>query len=794
MLSEVALNERLKKDFGVELATASKEQIHDSLAALVQEEVVLKSNETLSKNIDKKTINYISIEFLIGNCLENNLWNMEWLDKADKILKKYNTNIEEIIKVENDAGLGNGGLGRLAACFMESLATMGYSAMGHSLLYRYGLFKQKLVNGEQKEYADEWLSRGHFFLDEKKDKAVKVYFDGKLEEFVDYFGVYHYTAKDAICIEAVPYDLMMTGYKLEGNAPLRLWKANYIPEKTEGLNEYETRLQESIRKDVNAINDYLYPADDNDYGKALRLKQEYLLSSASMQNIVNEHIERGHKITSLPKWVAVHLNDTHPVMSVVELMRILLDKYHLSWETSWGIVNRMVTYTNHTVLSESLEVQPMWLIEKHMPRIAIIIKEIDRRFRKELKYEHNFDDERVERMAILSKGKVYMTSLALYASHCVNGVSKIHSDILKDDLLHEFYEIYPDKFINVTNGVSHRKWVANANPELHKFIKKRIGEGYLTDATELKKLEKFAADKESLNDLKKAKIANKKRFAKYLKETQGIDINPLARIDVQAKRIHEYKRQLLNALRIIHLYAELKKNPEWDMTPQTFVFAGKAASSYYMAKRIIKLVSQLAKELENDPVANKKLKIIFVENFSVSVSELLTPATDVSEQISLVGKEASGTGNMKAIFNGALMIDTIDGANIEIMEKCGIDNSFPFGLTEADKDIIDHNGYNPMDYYNSDDRIRTVITYLDNGFNGESFHDISQYLLGETPHRDIYMCLADFGDYIRADALMDQTYRNEEEWYRKTLLSIARNGYFSSDRSIKEYAEKVWKL
>ena len=387
-----------------------------------------------------------------------------------------------------------------------------------------------------------------------------------------------------------------------------------------------------------------------------------------------------------------------------------------------------------------------------------------------------------------------MTSLALYASNCVNGVSKIHSDILKDDLLNDFYEIYPNKFINVTNGVSHRKWVANANPELHKFITKRIGDGYLTNADELKKLEKFAADKETLNELKKVKIANKKRFAKYLKEAQGIDINPLARIDVQAKRIHEYKRQLLNALRIIHLYAELKKNPEWDMTPQTFVFAGKAASSYYMAKRIIKLVSQLAKELDNDPVASKKLKIVFVENFSVSVSELLTPATDVSEQISLVGKEASGTGNMKAIFNGALMIDTIDGANIEIMEECGIDNSFPFGLTVGDKEIIDHNGYNPLDYYNSDERIRTVLAYLDKGFNGESFHDISQYLLGETPHRDIYMCLADFGDYIRADALMDQTYRNEEEWYRKTLLSISRNGYFSSDRSIKEYAEKVWKL
>ena len=788
MLNEKALNKELLKDYNKDLDTASLEEIHDILAKLVAKEVVAKSDKTIASNFNKRTINYISIEFLIGNCLENNLWNMGEYDNVSKILKAHNIAIEDVIKQENDAGLGNGGLGRLAACFLESLATLGYSAMGHCLLYRYGLFKQKIVNGDQKEEADEWLSKGHVWLNEKKEKAVKVQFGGKLEEFVDYYGTYHYKVIDPIYVEAVPYDLVMSGYKLEGNAYLRLWKANYIE------NENHKENAEQIKADVEAINDYLYPADDNEYGKALRLKQEYFLASASIQNIINEYLKTGHRISHIARWMAVHLNDTHPVLMVVELMRILLDEYYMSWDEAWKIVNDTISYTNHTVLSESLEVQPFWLIEKYMPRIANLILEIDRRLRNKLKYDCKYDAAKIENMAVLSNGKVYMTNLAMYASNSVNGVSAIHTEILKYDLLKNYYDLYPNKFVNVTNGVSHRKWVANANPALHKFIVKRVGEGYLKDATLMKELEKYASDAKTLNELKKVKLENKKRFAKYLKETQGITINPEARIDVQAKRIHEYKRQLLNALRIIYLYSELKKNPEWDMTPQTFVFAGKAASSYYMAKRIIRLISQLAKEIDNDPVANKKIKIVFVENFSVSVSEILTPATDVSEQISLVGKEASGTGNMKAIFNGALMMDTIDGANIEIMEKCGIDNSFSFGMRQEEKEALDEKGYFPMEYYNNDERIRRVITYLDNGFNGESFHDISQYLLWETPHRDNYMCLADFADYLRADSLMDMTYRNSDEWYRKTLLSIARNYYFSSDRSIKEYAEKVWKL
>lgn len=793
MLNEEILNKQLLKEYKKNLDNASLSEIHDVLASLVAKEVVNKSNKTIAKNKDRRTINYISIEFLIGNCLENNLWNMGEYEKVEKILKSHKISLSEVIKQENDAGLGNGGLGRLAACFLESLATLGYSAMGHCLLYRYGLFRQKLVNGDQKEEADEWLSKGHIWLNEKKEKSIKVNFGGRLEEFVDYYGTYHYKVVDPICVEAIPCDLVMSGYKLEGNAYLRLWKANYDID-TSDFNEEQKRIYEQNKRDVEAINDYLYPADDNEYGKALRLKQEYFLASASIQNIINEYIEKGYKINDIAKLVAVHLNDTHPVFMVVELMRILLDEYYLSWEEAWGIVNDTISYTNHTVLSESLEVQPYWLVEKYMPRIALLLKEIDRRLRNKLKYDCGYNGAKVESMAVLSNGRVYMTNLALYASNSVNGVSEIHTNILKNDLLRNYCELYPEKFVNVTNGVSHRKWLANANPALHKFITKRIGNGYLQDATLLKELEKYASDKESLKELKKVKLENKKRFAKYLKETQGIEINPNARIDVQAKRIHEYKRQLLNALRIIYLYSELKNNPDWDMTPQTFIFAGKAASSYYMAKRVIKLVSQLAKEIENDPIANKKIKVVFVENFSVTVSELLTPATDLSEQISLVGKEASGTGNMKAIFNGALMIDTIDGANIEIMEKCGIDNSFPFGLTEEGKKEIDRNGYHPMDYYNNDERIRRVITYLDRGFNGESFHDLSQYLLGETSYRDNYMCLADFADYLRADALMDMTYRNEEEWFRKTLLSISRNYYFSSDRSIKDYAEKIWKL
>ena len=794
MLNEEILNKQLLKDFKKDLDSASVEEIHDSLAKLVAAEVVKKSDKTISENRGKRSINYISIEFLIGNCLENNLWNMGEYDKVEKILKAHKISLKDVIKQENDAGLGNGGLGRLAACFLESLATLGYRAMGHCLFYRYGLFKQKIVNGDQKEEADEWLNKGQVWLNEKKEKAVKVNLGGKLEEFVDYFGTYHYKIVDPVCVEAIPVDLVMSGYKLEGNAYLRLWKANYLPSGKKNLTEKEIQIENQRRREVEAINDYLYPADDNEYGKALRLKQEYFLASAAIQNIIKEHIERGHKICTFPKHCAVHLNDTHPVFMVVELMRILLDEYYMSWDDAWKMVGETISYTNHTILSESLEVQPYWLVEKYMPRIAVLLKEIDRRLRDMLKYECGYDGAKVESMAILSNGKVYMTNLAVYASHSVNGVSAIHTDILKNDLLRNYYELYPEKFINITNGVSHRKWLANANPGLDKFITKRVGKDYLTDATLLRKLEKYAADEETLKELKKIKLNNKKRFAAYLKETQGIEINPESRIDVQAKRIHEYKRQLLNALRIIYLYSELKNNPTWDMTPQTFVFAGKAASSYYMAKRVIKLISQLAKQIENDPIANKKIKIVFVENFSVSVSEILTPATDVSEQISLVGKEASGTGNMKAIFNGALMIDTIDGANIEIMEKCGIDNSFAFGLTVEKKAKIDANGYHPIDYYNCDERIRRVITYLDNGFNGESFHDISQYLLGETSYRDNYMCLADFGDYLRADALMDKTYRNSEEWYRKTLLSISRNYYFSSDRSIKEYAKKIWKL
>jgi len=794
MLSEKVLNNELLNDWNKDLDSASIEEIHDTLARLVAKETNEAADKTIAFNKDKRTVNYVSIEFLIGNCLENNLWNMGEYDRVKRILKAHKISLEDVIRKENDAGLGNGGLGRLAACFLESLATLGYSAMGHSLLYRYGLFKQKIVNGDQKEEADEWLNKGQVWLNEKKEKAVKVCFGGKLEEFVDYYGTYHYKIVDPICVEAIPCDLVMSGYKLEGNAYLRLWKANYIPNNNENLTDEEKRRNEEIGREVSAINDYLYPADDNEYGKALRLKQEYFLASASIQNIINEYLEKGNRINDVAKLVAIHLNDTHPVFMVVELMRILLDDYYLSWEEAWTIVNETISYTNHTVLSESLEVQPLWLVEKYMPRIAVLLKEIDRRLRDLLKYDRHYDGARVENMAIISNGKVYMTNLAIHASKSINGVSEIHTEILKNELLRNYYELYPTKFVNVTNGVSHRKWLASANPELHKFITKRIGDGYLTNAKELKQLEKYASDAETLNELMKVKLANKKRFAKYLKETQGVEINPEARIDVQAKRIHEYKRQLLNALRIIYLYSELRNNPEWDMTPQTFVFAGKAASSYYMAKRIIKLISQLAKQIENDPISKDKIKIIFVENFSVTVSELLTPATDVSEQISLVGKEASGTGNMKAIFNGALMMDTIDGANIEIMEKCGIDNSFSFGLTVKQKKRIDEEGYHPIDYYNNDERIRRVITYLDNGFNGESFHDISQYLLGETSYRDYYMCLADFADYLRADALMDMTYRNGVEWYRKTLLSISRNYHFSSDRSIKEYAKKIWKL
>ena len=546
--------------------------------------------------------------------------------------------------------------------------------------------------------------------------------------------------------------------------------------------------------EIDAINKVLYPADDNDQGKKLRLLQQYFLVSAAMQNILSNYFKDHRSLNGIASLVSVHINDTHPALCIPELIRLLIDRYGFGWDEVWEAVKKIVSYTNHTVLSEALEVMKFQNIETLFPRVAGIITELDRRYRIILKQHFENDLKTQEQMAILSSGHVYMANLALYASHMINGVAQIHSDILKNSLFSGYAKIYPKNIINITNGITHRRWLAMSNYRLDTLITSLIGEKYYKDATELEKLAKFADNEKVLNELYNIKFENKKRFAAYLKATQGVDIDPSARFDVQVKRIHEYKRQLMNALKIIYLCEQIKNNPTAKFTPQVFIFSGKAASGYVVAKRIIKLINELAFEIDNDPVFAGKIKVVFVENYSVTVSEYLMPATDVSEQISLAGREASGTGNMKAVLNGALMLCTTDGANIEIMQHCGRENHFEFGLKAEEIEDLKDRGINAVEYYNNSEIVKIVIDKLKAGIGRESFDDIADYLLGRSEQRDPYMCLADLDSYVDAHYKMDEAYSDKKEWSKKCLLSISKMGYFSSDRAIEEYAAKIWNL
>jgi starch phosphorylase len=538
----------------------------------------------------------------------------------------------------------------------------------------------------------------------------------------------------------------------------------------------------------------LYPSDHCENGKMLRLIQQYFLVSAAMQNILNNYFKTHKDPKKIPELIGVHINDTHPVLCIPELMRLLMDKYGLGWEESWDIVKNTVSYTNHTILSEALEVKQLHAIEKVMPRIAMIIRELDRRFRLDLNEFFKNDFRRVESMAIISGNNVYMANLAIYASYAVNGVAKLHSQILKTRLFRDYAEMFPGKFKNVTNGVTHRRWIAQSNPELDGLICSLIGDKYYTEPQLLERLMAYEEDEKVLNKLAEIKFNNKKKFADFMLKKQGVVLDPKARFDVQVKRIHEYKRQLMNVLKIIYLCNKIKANPEEPVTPQVFIIAGKAASGYYMAKRIIKLINELAHEVNNDPVLASKIKVVFVENFNVSISELLMPATEVSEQISLAGREASGTGNMKAVMNGARMICTVDGANIEIADHCGHDTQFEFGLLADEVEKIKNRGYNAMDYYISSEKVRSVIDKLNAGVGNENFTDIADYLLGYSDKKDSYMCLADLDAYIDAHYKMDREYADKDWWNRKSLHCIASMGYFAADRSIEEYVSKIWKL
>ena len=748
-----------------------------------------------TKATKSKRVYYLCMEFLMGRSLKNSVFNLGLKDTFADALKEYDTTLEELYELEPDAGLGNGGLGRLAACFLDGLATCDYPAMGFSIRYDYGLFKQKIVDGWQTELPDVWLPGGEVWLTQRSDKIFTVKFDGYIEEKWTEHGL-ETIYRDPKEIQAVAYDMMVSGYDSKAVSVLRLWKARSIQNfdmKLFSQGDYTAVMKEDNEAEL--ISKVLYPADNHVEGKSLRLKQQYFLVSASLQNILADHKRRYGSLKLLPKMAAIHLNDTHPALAIPELMRLLIDENGMSWDEAWGITTSVCAYTNHTVLAEALETWPEDLIARRLPRIYMILKEINRRFCEDLWTLFPGDWDKISRMAIMSYNIVKMANLSVHGSHHVNGVSGLHSEIIKESIFKDFYDYTPEKFTNVTNGIAHRRWLNQSNPELCALLTECIGEGYAKDAAKLAEFKKYENDDSVLKRLEEIKMLKKQQFAEFAKKKQGVIINPNTIFDVQAKRLHEYKRQLLNVLHIITDYVALKENPDLPMQPKTYIFAAKAAAGYYMAKKIIKLICYLAEDIRKNPKIAEKLNVVYMEDYNVTMSEYLMPASEISEQISLAGKEASGTGNMKFMINGALTIGTLDGANVEMSEKVGLDNIYIFGLKADEVSEIWRNGYSASVYYNNDPMLRKIVEALIIGFNGESFADIANYLLTGTPIADPYMCMADYQSYLATQNELSNLYATDKRtWNQKSLRNIAAAGYFSADRSITEYADNIWNL
>ncbi|MBR2377187.1 MAG: glycogen/starch/alpha-glucan phosphorylase [Clostridia bacterium] len=789
---------KLSRYFGITLSEANNEQLYKAVAMTVRDILLekRKSYHDKLKESKGKRVYYLCMEFLLGRSLKNNVYNLGIEDAINSVIKDKGVTLEDLYELEPDAGLGNGGLGRLAACYMDGLASCNYPAMGYSIRYEYGLFKQKIVDGWQMELPDIWLPGGEVWLTQRLDKTFKVQFDGKVLEDWTENGM-KVRLVDTVDVEAVPYDMMISGKDSEAVSVLRLWAARGI-DKFDMNSFSQGNYSESLKANNEAelISKVLYPSDNHFEGKSLRLKQQYFLVSATLQDILGAHLHRFKTLTNLHEKVAIHINDTHPALCVPELMRLLMDEHGFTWDDAWYIVQNTLAYTNHTVMPEALEKWNEDLIERRLPRIYAIIKEINQRFCGELWNKFPGDWDKITRMAIMSHGQIKMANLSVVASHKVNGVSALHSDIIKKDIFKEFDEIYPGKFINVTNGIAHRRWLCQSNKELSSFISELIGDGFIHDGAELSKLTKFTKDKEVLKRLLEIKDIKKKQLCEYLYKKQGIEINPETLFDVQAKRLHEYKRQLLNALNVISIYNDLKENPDLKMQPKTFIFAAKAAPGYYFAKQIIKLICYLSEDINKNPnpKIREKLKVVYIEDYNVTTAEKLMPACEVSEQISTAGKEASGTGNMKFMINGALTIGTLDGANVEMSEAVGMDNIFIFGLKADEVDALWRQGYNATEFYNNNKKLQKVISSLKVGFNGESFSMIADYLITANKISDPYMCMADFSDYQQKREEMEKVYAKKEEWARKSLINIAGAGRFACDRAIKEYADNIWNL
>ena len=788
---------KLSKYYAVSAHEATKQQVYKAVVMCIRDILLEKRSAFNKKYVEQngKRVYYLCMEFLLGQSLKNNTYNLGVQSAFDKALKKeFKLSLEDLYDEEPDAGLGNGGLGRLAACFMDALATGNYPAMGYSIRYEYGLFKQKIVDGWQMELPDIWLPGGEVWLTQRPDRSYKVKFDGYIKETWTENGL-KIEHVDAHEVEAIAYDMMISGKDSEAVSVLRLWKTQNIHKfdmKTFSQGDYMRSMQEDNEAEL--ISKVLYPSDNHFEGKSLRLKQQYLLVSAALQDIVSSHKRRYGSLDSLPQKAAIHINDTHPALCIPELMRILIDENGYSWDSAWDIVCKTVAYTNHTVMSEALEKWNEDLIERRLPRIYSILKEINERFCADIWNRFPGDWDKIDRMSIFSHGQIKMANLSVIASHTVNGVSALHSNIIKQSIFKDFYDIYPDKFTNVTNGIAHRRWLCQANPELSALISDCIGDKFVMDASRLADFKKFEDDPSVLNELNKIKMIKKEQFCEYAKKKQDVLINPNTLFDVQAKRMHEYKRQLLNALHIISLYNELKEDPNAVVEPTTFIFGAKAAPGYYFAKQIIKLICALSEDIKRHTSIREKLNVVYMEDYCVSMAEKLMPATELSEQISQAGKEASGTGNMKFMINGALTVGTLDGANVEMKDACGEKNIFIFGLTAKDVDRLWRTGYNSSEFYLNNKKLIGVIDALNKGFNGQSFSDIAQYLLVGSPVADPYMCLADFGDYCSIRDKIDETYKDKMQWAKMSLNNIASAGIFAADRSIKEYADRIWHL
>ena len=786
---EKILKDKVVSECGVTLDVASAEQIYRCMAMIVRQIMSDRQKQFQAKTLGegKKQVYYLCMEFLMGRSLRTSLFNLGLNEVAEQVLADADIKIDTIYEQEPDAGLGNGGLGRLAACYLDGMATDCIPGTGYSILYEYGIFKQKIVDGWQQETADNWLPGGQVWIKSHPDQAQEIRFDGQAIETWE-GGFHHVKYENYNSVIAVPNDMYVAGYGTQGVSKLRLWQAKAPSFDMSSFNagNYNTAISQSASAEL--ISKILYPNDNHTEGKILRLRQQYFFSAASVADILGNHLNQYGTLENLPDKIAIQLNDTHPTIAIPEMMRILLDECSYEWDAAFDICRKVFAYTNHTVMSEALEKWNVDIFRSTLPRIWQIVQEMDRRCRADLEKAFPGDQGKINYMAIIGDNQVRMANICAYTCHSINGVSKLHSEIIKDSVFHDYFLYKPQAFKNVTNGIAYRRWLLAANPGLTKLLEDSIGPGFKQDASELKKFEKFADDSAMLDKLAAVKRANKVNFANYLEKTTGQVIDPDSIFDCQVKRMHEYKRQHLNAMNIAAEYLYLKANPNADFVPKTYIFGAKAAPGYYMAKQMIRMICKLGKLIDNDPAVKDKLRIVYLEDYCVSLSERLMPASEVSEQISLAGTEASGTGNMKIMLNGAITLGTLDGANVEIADAAGKDNEIIFGMLTPEVNALKGMGYHPQAFISDDNVAMAVLDMLEKGWNGENFSEVTNNLRNSDP----YMVLADFRDYRRAQHTVQELYKQKQTWNRMSLMNISNAGIFSADRSIMDYSRDIW--